>query len=64
MRDFDAYPDAAIERVLCEEGWDRPLPPIARQRPTGWYRVAFWALQLYILLMLAAVMLSFIRGVH
>ncbi len=64
MRDFDAYDDTAIERLLHEEGWDRPLPPIARQKPAGWYRVAFWGLQVYIAVMLVAVAVSFIRGVH
>ena len=63
MRDFHAYTDAAIEQVLHEEGWDRPLPPVERQRPTGWYRLAFWGLQLYIVVMLAAVAVSFIKGV-
>jgi hypothetical protein len=36
--------------------------PLTRATPTGWVRWAFWFLRLYIALMLAAVVVGFLRG--
>ncbi len=64
MKDLDEYNADALARLLAEEGWDTPLPPVHRQQLEPWQQWVFWGLRIYVVIMCVIVLWAFTLGVH
>ena len=53
---------AELAQLLHEEGWDKPLAPVAPKTLKPWQQVVFWGLRLYIVVMLIIVIWAFGHG--
>ncbi len=50
---------AELAQLLREEGWDKPLAPVALKTLKPWQQAVFWGLRLYIVVMLIIVIWAF-----
>lgn len=59
-----ARPDETVElrRLALREDWLTPLPEVSRLRFSRWQKVVFWALRIYIVLMVGVVAWAFATG--
>ncbi len=64
MQKLNEYSAHEIEAIIRDEGWDRPLVPVHRVTPSGWFAFAFWGLRVYIVAMLAVLGYAFLHVLH
>jgi hypothetical protein len=64
MKELDDYDPQEIRNLLAQEGWLDPLPPVHRIQFLPWQRWVFWALRLYIVVMVIVVGWAFLAGHH
>ena len=61
--DFHSAPTPDFLTFLQEET-NQEQKPLIRAPVQGWIQIAFWALRIYVALMLIIVAIGFARGIH
>lgn len=54
----------ALAKLLHDEGWDQPLAEVTPQPLKLWQQAVFWALRIYIVVMLMIVIWAFGHGAN
>ncbi len=62
MKELDDYEPHELRSLLAQEGWLDPLQPVHRIRLRPWQRWVFWALRIYIAVMVLVVGWAFVAG--